>query len=320
MKIKEIYELAIEMGINADPRGREAVEKVLAKARQKYEKRKDKPEEEKGYFDEESLRNPYADSRILYGEPSLEIKKIMVGVDLETPEVLLADRLNSKGAGIDLLLAHHPEGVALTSLADVMSLQEGYMAAWGVRPNLAQAVMEERIDQVRRSLSVGNHQRAVEAARLLDIPLICVHTPTDNLVNDFLTKLIAEKEPEEAGDLLDLIKEIPEYALAAEANNPPRLVAGKKERKVGKVYVDFTGGTSGPDGQYEKLAESGISTVVDMYAGEKQIKAAKEKHLNLISAGHMASDSLGINLLLDAIEEKGVEIVAVSGIIRVCRR
>ncbi|MCL1874052.1 MAG: NGG1p interacting factor NIF3, partial [Clostridiales bacterium] len=67
MKIKEIYELAIEMGINADPRGREAVEKVLAKARQKYEKRKDKPEEEKGYFDEESLRNPYADSRILYG-------------------------------------------------------------------------------------------------------------------------------------------------------------------------------------------------------------------------------------------------------------
>ena len=36
---------------------------------------------------------------------------------------------------------------------------------------------------------------------------------------------------------------------------------------------------------------------------------------NLIVAGHMASDSLGFNQILDAWEKAGLEIVRISGIV-----
>ena len=38
MKIQEIYNLAIKMGVDADLRGREAVEKLLRRKKEKYEK------------------------------------------------------------------------------------------------------------------------------------------------------------------------------------------------------------------------------------------------------------------------------------------
>ena len=65
MKFKDIYNLAIELGMEADPRGREGAEKALAAARKSYEKLDDK---EKAFFDIDSLTNPYADSRILNGD------------------------------------------------------------------------------------------------------------------------------------------------------------------------------------------------------------------------------------------------------------
>jgi len=46
------------------------------------------------------------------------------------------------------------------------------------------------------------------------------------------------------------------------------------------------------------------------------IKGMKEHNKsNIIVAGHMASDSLGFNQILDAWEAKGVEIVRISGIV-----
>jgi len=58
-------------------------------------------EEERRYHDPESLHNPYSDTRILVGTGDEEITTIMAGIDIETPEVLLADRLRQKGHRID---------------------------------------------------------------------------------------------------------------------------------------------------------------------------------------------------------------------------
>ena len=53
-----------------------------------------------------------------------------------------------------------------------------------------------------------------------------------------------------------------------------------------------------------------------MHATPEVIKAMNEHNKsNLVIAGHMASDSLGFNQILDAWEEKGVEIVRISGIV-----
>ncbi|MEW6065797.1 NIF3 (NGG1p interacting factor 3)-like protein [Desulforamulus profundi] len=316
MKLKEIYDLIIKMGIEHDPRGVQAVQKQLEKERKKIEELK---EEEKKEVDQDRLFNPYTDTRVLYGDPDREVKRILAGVDMEVGEVVLADRLGEKGRQVDLIMAHHPEGKATAGLYDVMHLQEDLLAQLGVPINVAEGIMAGRIAEVRRGLMPLNHNRAVDAARLLDIPILCCHTPADNLVTEFVQKKIDDNNCETLGDIVRVLKEIPEYAEAVKTGAGPTIVVGAKERRAGKIFVDMTGGTSGSEDAYAKLATAGVGTLVVMHVSEKHRKEAEKNHVNVIIAGHMASDSLGMNLILDEIAKNGVEIVPCSGLIRVER-
>lgn len=316
MQLQEIYALAIEMGMEADPRGRAAAEKTLQKAKKTYEKL---DAEDQPFFDQDRLINPYGDTRILNGEPTAEIHTLIAGVDMELNELLLTDRLNQQGAGIDLVLAHHPEGRALLNLPNVMDLQPLAFAGAGVQLNVAESLMEGRSREVATSVGVSNYNRTVDAARLLGLNMMCVHTPCDNQVNTFLTRLMEQEAPETVGDVCKLLRTIPEYAIAAKNNNPALIVAGSPERSAGKVFVDMTGGTGGPKEYYRLLSEAGVGTVLCMHAGKDTIEVAKEAHISVVIAGHMPSDSLGINLFLDKVEAAGVKILCCSGLTRVRR-
>ncbi|MTV50413.1 NGG1p interacting factor NIF3 [Heliobacillus mobilis] len=316
MKAREIYELMVSMGIDADPRGRNEVESLLSKKSKDFEEMK---VEQKAEFDQEALKNPYSDTRFLAGDLDRDVKRILVGVDIEVGEVLLADRLGQKGQPIDLIIAHHPEGKALSALHDVMHMQEDLLAQLGVPINVAEGLLSSRISEVKRGLAPLNHNRAVDAARLLGLSMMCVHTPADNQVQTFLTKKIEEKKPTKVSEILKLLKEIPEYKAAADMGSGPTLFTGRPEGRCGKVMVDMTGGTSGSEDAYGKLSQAGVGTIVGMHMGEKHRKEAEKNHINVVIAGHMASDSLGMNLLLDALEARGVEIITCAGLIRVSR-
>lgn len=316
MKLKDIYGLAVKAGMEADPRGIFAAEKDLDKSRKKWDKIDQK---EKEFFDAASLANPYSDTRILFGDPETEVKTVFAGIDVEIGEIMLADRLREKGEAIDLVVAHHPEGYALAGLYDVMHLQEGLLAEMGVPINVAEGMLSSRISEVKRTLMPLNHSRTVDAARILNIPLMCVHTPADNLVTRFLNGYLEEQNPETLDDVVDVLREIPEYKNAAGAKAGPTIVVGNGKRSTGKIFVDMTGGTSGSDDAYEKLAIAGVGTIIGMHIGEKHRKKAEKHHINVVIAGHMASDSLGVNLFLDRLEKKGIKIIAGSGLYRVSR-
>ncbi|AEF94072.1 hypothetical protein Desca_1211 [Desulfotomaculum nigrificans CO-1-SRB] len=316
MKLREIYELVVKLGIEHDPRGQATVQKQLERERKKYEELK---EDEKKEFDADRLFNPYTDTRVLFGDPDHEVKRILTGVDMEVGEVLLADRLGDQGKQIDLIMAHHPEGKATAGLYDVMHLQEDMLAQIGVPINVAEGIMAGRIGEVRRGLMPLNHNRAVDAAKLLGIPMMCCHTPADNMVTEFVQKYIDEKNCDTLGDIVKALKEIPEYAEAVKIGAGPTIVVGSKDRRAGKVFVDMTGGTSGSEDAYAKLATAGIGTLIVMHISEKHRKEAEKNHVNVIIAGHMASDSLGMNLVLDNLAKQGVEILTCSGLIRVQR-
>ncbi len=313
MNIKEIYEYVVEKGIEKDPRGPEGVEEALERVKKKYE---DLREKEKKEFDMESLSNPYSDTRILCGDPGSEVKRMMVGVDIEVGEVMLADRLGEKSRPVDLIMTHHPEGKALARLHDVMHLQEDILARYGVPINVAESLMSSRISEVKRGLMPINHNRAIDAAKILDLAMLSAHTVADNHVTAFLQELFDSEEPRTLGDILKLLKDIPEYAEADKHGAGPDIVLGSKERRAGKVLVDMTGGTSGSENAYTKLSQAGIGTIVGMHMSDKHRKQAEKSHINVIIAGHIASDSVGMNLLLDGIEKQGVEIISCSGLIR----
>ncbi len=317
MNIKDIYQLAIKMGMKADPRGKKEVQEVLKRRKKEYQKLANAKKET---FDLESLKNPYSDTRILFGDGSVTVDKVLIGVDISPGEVALTEILNQKGEGIDLIIGHHPHGEAIAGLYEVLDLQVDMLAAYGVPVNIADSLMKERIEEVKRKLYALNHFQSVDAARMMKIPLMCIHTPCDNLAFQFLTNLFKAKSPRTVGDIVEILNEITEYRIASQNKCGPTIFVGHEKSRCGKVVpAEITGGTEGAKKMYQSLAQAGVGTIISMHQSEEHRKEALKNHLNVIVAGHMASDSIGINLFADQLEKKGLTLFPCSGFIRVSR-
>jgi len=318
MKFEQLYREVVNKGIEVDIRGRKAIEKTLVDKKKAFDKLEKKEQE---IFDLETLVNPFADTRMLNGSGDAEIKSMIVGVDVEGDELLLADRLNEKGTKIDLVVGHHPEGRAYANFYDVMDLQVDAFINKGLSASFAENLLTERKGQVGRRVHAANHQRYVDVARLLNLNYMCMHTPCDNLAHQFVNRLVEKEKPDTLGKLLDLLLVIPEYKDAAKNNNAPQITIGSKSARVSKIMVEFTGGTEGPEGVYNRLSASGIDTIVAMHQSDEHNKKCKEANINVIVASHIASDAVGINLMLDHLESKGkIKIYEFSGFRRFARK
>jgi len=286
MKLKSFYDLIIKLAIERDPRTNKAAIKS------------------------------YPDSTILFGSPDTEISKILVGIDMEIGELLLADKIREK-EGLDLVLSHHPEGLAYSLLHEVMYLQIDLLKQAGIPLNVARKLLIERIQEVERRILPQNHTRSVDAARILNLPYMCVHTPADNHVFYFLKNLMRLKKPKAVGDIIDILLEIPEYN---QALVKPRVILGSPKRKVGKILFEMTGGTEGSKDVFDKLYKAGVRTLISMHLSEEHLKKVKDANLNVVIAGHISSDALGLNLLFDRIEKvQELEIIGCSGFKRIKR-
>ncbi len=321
MKLKDIYSKAVAEGMENDPRGEEAVSMALAARKKEYDALK---EEDRAYFDMESLLNPYADTRILSGTGEEEVHTVIVGIDIETPEILLVDALKARGRRVDAVVAHHPEGRAYANLYQVMGMQSDILGRAGVPINIAEDLMDGRVKEVQRRLMPVNHTRASDSARLLGIPFACFHTVADNMVSSYLERLFEEKEPATLSDVMDILKAVPEYKEGLLNGAGPNILIGSPKRKTGRIYVDMTGGTEGSKDIFQGMASSGIGTIVGMHLSEEHRKEAEKNHINVVIAGHIASDNLGVNLLFDGITrgetgDGGLEIIECSGFKRISR-
>ncbi len=319
MNIKQIFDLAIEMGRKADFRSAKDVDKYLKRIKGKYEKLSPK---EKKLFDLEKLRNPYLDSRIHLDSGKKEIKRVMAGIDLGGAEILATKYLNDKNPEkeIDLLINHHPIGKSLADLSEVMQMQADILAQSGIPINIAENLLKVKISEVSRGINPINHFMAVDLANLLNVNLINIHTPADNLVAKFVQKKIQKDRPEYLGEVLESLLEIPEYREAAKKGSGPCLFTGSEDSHAGKiVFTEITGGTEGSPKIYEQLAKAGVGTVISMHQSEEHKKEAEKAHINVVIAGHISSDSIGMNLFLDELQKRGIEVVPCSGLIRVSR-
>lgn len=291
MKLSDFYNQAIKFGIERDPR-------------------KDKA----------GIKS-YPDTAILYGAGDTQVNKLLVGIDMEVGELLLADRLRQK-QGLDLVISHHPEGKAWAAFYKVMQLQVDMLAGVGINRKVAQELLDERMREVQRKVLPNNHTRATDVARILDMPFICVHTPADNHVSWFIQRLMDKKRPEKVEEIVELLEGVPEYNEAASSGTGPRVILGSPKRPAGKIFVEMTGGTEGSKEVFDKLYKLGIRTLICMHLSEEHFKKVKDANLNVVIAGHISSDNLGLNLLLDRIEQQAKEefqVIDCSGFRRIKR-
>jgi hypothetical protein len=167
--------------------------------------------------------------------------------------------------------------------------------------NVAENLIEGRAKEIERKLMPLNHTRAVDASRLLGIPFICIHTPADNMAVACLQKLFDNEKPDTLSDVVTMLRKIPEYNHAARNGTGPKILLGSGKRKAGRIFVDMTGGTEGSKEIFGSLTSAGVNTIVAMHVSEDHRKEAEKKHLNIVIAGHISSDNLGVNLLLDEV-------------------
>ncbi len=290
MKLSYLYNQVVKFGRDQDPRKKSAI-------------------------------RSYPDTAVLYGDLDTEVKKVLIGIDIEVAELLLADRIR-QDKGLDLVISHHPEGKAYAALHEVMCLQVELLRKAGVSQKVAEELIRERQLEVARRILPQNHNRPVDAAKLLDLPFMCVHTPADNHVANFIKTIVSKGKPRKLQDIVDILSAVPEYKEAAKIFVGPRIILGNPRRPVGKVFVEMTGGTEGSKDSFDKLSKMGIKTLIAMHLSEEHFKKVKEVNLNVVIAGHISSDVLGLNLLLDRIEQEAkerLEITSCSGFQRIRR-
>jgi len=253
---------------------------------------------------------PYDSTISVSGE---NIKKVLIGVDMETQELLLAKEL-----GVDCVVSHHPKAdSARTEFSKVMTKQINRMVAFGVPINKAEKALSKKIKSVELSTHVSNYDRVSSAARLLKMPFMNIHMPADLIGQEIVQNFLDEKfkdHPEKK--LKDIVSALNEMEIYKNALAGPIIRVGSEESYAGKIAVLFAGGTNGGEDVFKAYFEAGVGTIICMHVPEDVKKAVEKQNIgNVVVAGHMASDSIGLNKIIEKWEDEGLEVIKMSGIL-----
>ncbi len=281
MKLKDIHDIAEAMGRKAHPSGFE----------------------------------DFPDCRVI-NLPDADLSTVFVGIDIGVAELLMVERLKN----IDGVLSHHPLCSAAYMMPQVARIQQKNWEMSGVDNKVAKKLADKVIREAQIEAGAQNHLRVRDAARFLKIPLLSIHTPVDNLVQDFFLRFLKGKSRLLPVDVIAGIKEIPECRMSAMDGVKPHIVGSPGTAKpLGAYLVDMTGGLDPPSEIFSYLKKAGIDTIVGMHYSIDNIKAIEDCGLTAIICGHMASDSIGLNLLCDRLQGSGLHIESGAGFYRVQR-
>ena len=245
-----------------------------------------------------------------------EVRKVFVGIDLDVGELLLAREL-----GADGVIAHHPIGSkARLSIPTVIERHEQQMVSAGVPEEIAHELMLARKQTAAHGVHAANYDRVADAARLLGMPAMNVHLAADMLTRRLFIDAINRAYGDTGitvGALVAELKAIPEMKASLVH---PELWLGRPENPVGRWFVQMAAGTNGGAAIYRTYYEHGVDTILAMHIDDgelRKLEQAQRPTANLVITGHMPSDSIGMNRLIRAMEERGLEVIAGSGVIRV---
>lgn len=245
--------------------------------------------------------------------PAENVKKVCIGVDIKVEDMMLAKHL-----GADLVIAHHPVGnKQLLELSKVMDSQLDTMVANGVPINKAQKLLKTRQGKVDISVHGANYDKASKAAKLLNIGLMNIHQPADVITEKLVAEHLADKfkgnERVKLKEIVEALKELPEYK---NAETEPNIAVGSESSYAGKICVTMAGGTGGGTDISKAYFEAGVGTLIEMHMSSAEISDISKQGIgNVIIAGHMASDSVGLNRIIETLRHYGLEVIILNGII-----
>ena len=320
MNLRQLFDTSVRLGIAQDVRGEAPIRAQLARRRQEYEAL---PDWQKPYYDQERFVNPFGDVRLAYSPrppEEVELDTIVLGIDIHLAELLLADRLRSAGQRVDAVIAHHAHGIGRSpSLSwDTMPFMVDIMVREGVDRADAEASIYPYIEGKLRELE-DFHRIGPDTAKLLGLPLGCIHTPADYYIT--VGVRAAVEGAKTVGDVVRALHTLPEVHSSAQLGAGIRVMTGDESRPAGRILYKFGGGYILPPSAYPLLGKAGVNTVLQIACGAEHARAAEEAGVTIIRIAHAACDNVGINLLLDdVIREHGpLNVIACGAFERISR-
>ena len=237
-----------------------------------------------------------------------DIGKVLFGIDAGVPELLLA-----KQSGYDAMIAHHPQGgTAVVNFHKVFKRHIQQMVKAGVPKEEAEKAVTKKLKALDVQRHTQNYAHAVDVAKLLKMPYMNIHTPLDEVGRRIMSEQIQRriKENSTVQDVVSALKELNEFKNAV---TEIKIRLGKAENLAGKVVMSHGAGTNGGYEIAKTYFKHGIGTVVYIHTSSVDLEKLKaEVKGNLVVAGHIASDSVGINPLIHELEERNVSVATIG--------
>lgn len=268
-----------------------------------------------------------ADSCVIHdtGRP---LRRMMASINATTGDLLLAKQLECDG-----YLLHHPlAGSARRDFHLVFDRMVELMSAHGVAAWRAREAIVDLRERVRWSDHATDWDHLASAAEHIGISLVNVHLPADELGRRAMVDALAGLDSDATlGDAAAALRSaLPELA---HPDNEICFLPDDPARRAGPIAVLHAGGTnggaavaeclfqhSGPGDDPGAPAREAVGTVLYIHisgdaARTIEARAQSGQPGSLIITGHLASDAIGMNMLMDALRrEHRIEVIPHGGL------
>jgi putative NIF3 family GTP cyclohydrolase 1 type 2 len=231
-----------------------------------------------------------------------KIRKALVAIDVGVAEILLAREL-----GCDAVIAHHPAGGSARLNGWKVFLRHiDQLKETGVPDDVAKEAIKPKLRALELQHHPDNYDQVPSVARKLKMPLVSIHSPCDEIGRKMIQSAVkALDNTSTVKDLVTRIGRFPEYRKAV---SKIEIRLGSSNSKAGKIAISHAAYTNGGYEIAKTYFQNGVGTLSYIHVAESDLtRLENEPHGNLIVLGHIASDWLGINRLLNELEKKGVD-------------
>ncbi|MGI0150072.1 MAG: hypothetical protein ACREDF_11155 [Thermoplasmata archaeon] len=249
--------------------------------------------------------------------PATNVHRALFGIDVDPADLIVA-----KEKGYDLVIAHHPTGgPAVLDFPKVLSKHADILTRHGVPTAAAQEAVRELQEKREPRAHAENYDHLPSVARLIGIGLMCIHNPCDEIGRRVMDETLRDHLPANprVRDSMKTLESLPEFQ-AAKTRIILRM--GKPDNALGKWAVHHGAGTNGGLPVARAAFDHGIDTVFYIHIDAGALRRlwevyGREGSKNLVVTGHLASDSIGINVLVRELRARGLRVDTYSGIIDV---
>lgn len=243
-----------------------------------------------------------------------DLRRAVFAVDLDAGELALA-----KQAGFDVAIAHHPSGGSTwAGFPAVLERHLPIMTGAGVPEPEARAAVRALQDEHGPRTHALNYDRLPSVARMLGLPFMNIHAPADEIGRRVMHETIqAAVSPGSRVDhAMRALEALPELATT---RHPIVVRMGSPDAPLGKWVFVHGAGTNGGYPVASALFRNGADTVFYIHIDPAHLRRLRDEFegrgKNLVVTGHIASDSVGINVVVRRLRQEGLEVHTMGGVV-----